>query len=107
LLNQLNNAHDAIEKRDEKWVKIQAVEKNGSVEISVTDSGTGLWHELREKVMMPFFTTKELGKGTGLSLSISKGIIESHCGKFKIDATSEYTRFVRLLLKNQTQQAAA
>ena len=107
LLNFLNNAHDAIERLDHKWVKIQVSEKTAYVEISVTDSGAGIAPELREKVMIPFFTTKEIGKGTGLGLSISRGIIHSHQGKIEIDTQCSNTRFIITLPKIQTVQIAA
>ncbi len=107
LLNLLNNAHDAVKNCPEKWVKIEVVEDVDTVEISVTDSGTGMTSELRDKVMMPFFTTKEIGKGMGLGLSISKGIIESHHGKIEIDSKCINTRFFIVLPKAQVVKAVA
>lgn len=59
-----------------------------------TDSGTGIAAEIEDKIMHPFFTTKEPGKGTGLGLSISRSIIEKAGGKFYYDRTSRQTRFV-------------
>lgn len=50
------------------------------VVFSVTDTGTGIPENLREKIFDPFFTTKEHGKGTGLGLSTTLGIIRSHKG---------------------------
>ncbi len=55
------------------------------VEFSVTDSGPGVPKQIAAKLMQPFFTTKECGKGTGLGLYISKSIIEFHSGKFFLD----------------------
>jgi signal transduction histidine kinase len=54
------------------------------VEFSVTDSGPGIPPELRTKVMEPFFTTKEVGKGMGLGLSLSRKIIEEHGGTLEL-----------------------
>jgi signal transduction histidine kinase/putative methionine-R-sulfoxide reductase with GAF domain len=93
LLNLLNNAFDAIHKSDQRWVSVSWVEKPGSVQIQVTDSGPGIPEEIRSKVLEPFFTTKEVGKGTGLGLSISLGIVRSHQGSLSIDADSPHTRF--------------
>ena len=94
LLNLLNNAFDASADAEVKKVKITAEQKDGTVEICVTDSGSGVPAELREKIMQPFFTTKEVGQGLGLGLSISQGIIASHGGQLSLDPNSQQTRFI-------------
>lgn len=94
LLNLLSNAFDAVDKCEERWVKVSVLLKDGFVEIAVIDSGAGIKPEDREKIMQPFFTTKEVGKGTGLGLSISKGIIEGHKGELFVDSTSKNTKIV-------------
>ncbi|MEO5668824.1 MAG: DAHL domain-containing protein [Bdellovibrionota bacterium] len=101
LLNLLNNAHDAIEMRDVKWVTIGAWDEGDSICIHVTDSGDGLAEEVREKIFQPFFTTKEIGKGTGLGLSISLGIIKGHQGILSVDEHHAHTRFIVRLPKHQ------
>jgi PAS domain S-box-containing protein len=93
LLNLLNNAFDAVEHAPVKRVRIEAYYNAGGVEISVSDTGPGIPLEMREKIMQPFFTTKEVGKGVGLGLSISMGIIQSHNGKFFLDCDSAQTKF--------------
>lgn len=93
LLNLLNNAYDAVGSAPVKKVRIEASYQAGGIEISVTDSGPGVPLELREKIMQPFFTTKEVGKGVGLGLSISMGIIQAHNGKFFLDNESLQTKF--------------
>ncbi|WP_374079643.1 ATP-binding protein [Bdellovibrio bacteriovorus] len=94
LLNMLNNALDAVLASRIKKVTIEAQKRNGGIEISVSDTGPGVPYHLRTKIMEPFFTTKEVGKGVGLGLSISQGIIQSHNGKFYLDENSAKTRFV-------------
>ncbi|MEK2690626.1 ATP-binding protein [Bdellovibrio sp. GT3] len=94
LLNLLNNAFDAVEHESVKKVSVQAQFQKGGVEISVADSGPGIPAEVRERMMQPFFTTKEVGKGVGLGLSISVGIVEAHKGRLYLDAQSKQTRFV-------------
>lgn len=82
LLNLLGNSFDAVEKSSEKWVELSLVKAKGKLVIKVTDSGKGIPDWVTEKLMDPFFTTKEVGKGTDLGLSISKGIIEEHWGSY-------------------------
>lgn len=94
LLNLLNNAHDAVEGRKEKWIRVSARELNGRVEITVSDSGPGIPEQLREKVMQPFFTTKDPNRGTGLGLSVSNSIVESHGGSLSIVEHAPHTTFL-------------
>ncbi len=94
LVNLLNNAYDAVESLNDRWVQLKVEHIDHNCKISVTDSGDGIDPEVLEKIMMPFFTTKEVGKGTGLGLSISKGIIEDHKGKLYYDVTNANTSFV-------------
>ena len=101
LLNLLNNAYDAVEPAKEKWVRIDTIDCGKYIEITVTDSGSGIPKEIRDKMMQPFFTTKDIGKGTGLGLSISKGIIEEHQGKLYLDEASTNTKFAISIPKVQ------
>lgn len=91
-LNILNNAYDAVVASPVKWIRIDFNMKNKILEISITDSGEGVPPHVVSKLMQPFFTTKEVGKGMGLS--ISKGIFEDHNGQLYYDVTSKVTRFV-------------
>lgn len=100
ILNLLNNAMDAVQNSKNKNVVIEALERAGGIEISVSDSGPGIPYDLRSRIMQPFFTTKEVGKGVGLGLSISQGIIQGHGGKFYLDENSARTRFVIWLPKD-------
>ena len=97
LLNLLNNAFDATVDASEKWVRVTVVQSRDSVEISVCDSGTGIPKEIRDRIMEPFFTTKDPGKGTGMGLSISRSIVEGHGGSLSLDEDSTNTRFVMRL----------
>jgi len=93
LLNFLNNAFDAIEHLNEKWITVALSATKTDAVISITDSGSGIPLDIQKKLAEPFFTTKEVGKGTGLGLSISKGIIDSHQGSITIDNSSKNTKF--------------
>ena len=75
-LNLVKNAIEAME--DGGNLRIDSEQTGDRVEITITDNGRGISQENIEKIFVPFFTTKE--KGSGLGLSISKGIIEDHAG---------------------------
>jgi PAS domain S-box-containing protein len=94
LLNLLGNSLDVTQGHAEKWIQIDVLENQGFVEISVTDSGSGIPHDVQKNLMQPFFTTKPLGQGTGLGLSVSKGIVSVHHGQLFLDTASKNTRFV-------------
>lgn len=106
LLNLLSNSFDAIEELSQKWIKIEVLDLNDEIELSVTDSGHGIAPAIRSKLAQPFFTTKDVGKGTGLGLSISRGIVMDHGGRLFLDEQSENTRFVIVLPKNPQKQSA-
>ncbi|MEE9488783.1 MAG: ATP-binding protein [Candidatus Brocadiales bacterium] len=78
-MNLLANAAQAIEGKGDVWIKTQG--EGGKVLISIKDSGKGISKENMNKLFTPFFTTKPVGQGTGLRLSISYGIIEKHNGR--------------------------
>lgn len=95
LISLVNNSYDAISTLSDKWIKIETATKNGNVVlIAITDSGLGIKPEIAQKVMQPFFTTKGVGKGVGLGLSVASGIISEHGGKFYLDDQCPNTRFV-------------
>lgn len=57
--------------------------------VALADNGPGIPGDLREKVFEPFFTTKPDGRGTGLGLSICQGLLRSHGGNIRVDASPE------------------
>lgn len=93
-LSLLTNAQQAVEGRPEKWIEIQATEEPDAVVVAITDSGAGIAPEIREKIFQPFFTTRSIGQGTGLGLSVSKSLLEDDGGTLTLDTTSPRTRFL-------------
>ncbi len=67
----------------------KVVAHNGDVEISISDTGTGISEQNLEKVFTPFFTTKEVGKGTGLGLPLCYGIVKMHQGKIQVSSNDK------------------
>jgi C4-dicarboxylate-specific signal transduction histidine kinase len=94
LLNLLTNAMKAVANLPDKWVRIDAHEASQTLTIRVTDSGRGIPHHLVDKIFQPFFTTQDIGAGTGLGLSVSRGIVESMGGRLELDKYSANTSFV-------------
>ena len=82
-MNILTNAAQAI--GGEGWieVRIEPVDDGRAVEVAVTDSGPGIRPEVIAKISDPFFTTKDVGEGTGLGLWISENIVRAHGGSMK------------------------
>lgn len=99
ILHLINNSVFAIDKQENPWIKIDFRESFDNVEIVFMDSGNGIPIEIAEKVFHPFFSTKELGKGMGLGLSVAKGVIDAHKGELFIDNNCKNTCFVIRLPK--------
>jgi len=91
---------------DDNYVKCNPESKSGDfVMISVSDNGLGMAEETKNKVLEPFFTTKEQGKGTGLGLSMVYGFIQRSGGHIKIySELAEGTTF-NLFLPRATEDA--
>ena len=96
VLNLLNNAHDAIREAGRPgkiWVRTSA--SADEVRLEFSDNGTGLSEP--ERVFDPFYTTKEVGQGTGLGLSVCYGIVEEHYGSIRAENWEQGARFTILL----------
>ncbi|HEV2288154.1 MAG TPA: ATP-binding protein [Candidatus Acidoferrales bacterium] len=93
-LNLFMNARDAMP--DGGMLEVRTFAQNGSVEVEVTDTGIGIRPEHLHRVFDPFFTTKSSGRGTGLGLSVSYGIIKEHAGKLEVRSTPEKGTSFRL-----------
>lgn len=91
-INLVTNALDAMDEKcslpecldKKKMLTIESSSDNGRVAVVVADTGIGMSEEVIGKIMEPFFTTKKVGKGTGLGVSISYGIIKDYDGTIDI-----------------------
>jgi len=104
LLNLLNNAHDAVENSQTKWIEIVIRDFDDKIELTISDSGPGVPDRIKDKIMEPFFTTKPKGKGTGLGLNISRNIVEKHEGTMALDQSLLKTQFIIRLPKYQQKE---
>ncbi|MGZ5278867.1 MAG: sensor histidine kinase, partial [Pseudobdellovibrionaceae bacterium] len=98
-VNFLSNAYDAITNMPEKWIRIRVTETSEAFVIYFTDSGLGLKSDQQSKLFQPFFTTKKVGEGVGMGLSVSKGIVELHHGSISLNTKNENTQFILTLPK--------
>jgi two-component system NtrC family sensor kinase len=89
-LNLINNAIDAMPKGGHLIIKTLSPsptsEKEGWVEISISDTGVGISEEIKKKIFDPFFTTKKVGEGMGLGLSICEKIVKDHLGRMEVQS---------------------
>ncbi len=82
--------------------------EDSHVLLGVADTGHGMPEEHRSKIFEPFFTTKDFGQGTGLGLTVVKGIIEEHRGTIDVESVvGEGTTFWIRLPVGRTQTANA
>jgi signal transduction histidine kinase/FixJ family two-component response regulator len=92
LLNLINNAYDSIcdtHRAGTIWIRTNVLGERVSIEI--LDDGTGIRDP--ERVFEPFYTTKEVGKGTGLGLGVCYGIVKEHNGEITADNWERGARF--------------
>ncbi|MCY4644070.1 MAG: ATP-binding protein [Bacteriovoracales bacterium] len=97
LVNLVTNSSDAIENLDEKWIEIKVEKNNDKVLFRIIDSGLGIDLDVVKKIFNPFFTTKDIGKGTGIGLSISKKMMEGQKGDLRYELYKGHTSFVLFL----------
>jgi signal transduction histidine kinase len=84
VVNLMVNALQAMPQGGE--LRIQTLYEGNQVSLIIEDTGVGMSEGVLEKIFTPFFTTKEVGKGTGLGLPVVHGIITSHGGSIKVES---------------------
>jgi PAS domain S-box-containing protein len=98
LINLVMNSIHAMPEGGQ--LRLSLARENSRVRLGVSDTGHGMPEEVRTKVFDPFFTTKDFGKGTGLGLTVVKGIIEEHGGTIAVESAVDKgtTFWIRLPL---------
>lgn len=81
LMNLLSNARDATEGQDDRKIVANFSVSNSELIIKIQDNGSGIAEPIRERIFQPFFTTKEIGKGTGIGLSLVHSIVQEFRGR--------------------------
>jgi two-component system, sporulation sensor kinase E len=99
LINLVTNSLHAMPEGGR--LRLSLNRENSHVLLGVSDTGHGMPEEVRSKIFEPFFTTKDFGKGTGLGLTVVKGIIEEHGGTIAVESVVDKgtTFWIRLPLK--------
>ena len=101
LLNLLNNSFDAIredkETKETSWIRVTPSVQDCYLRVDVEDNGHGISPDIVDKILDPFYTTKDYGKGTGLGLSVSRRIMEKHDGELFLDSSRPHTCFTILI----------
>ncbi len=83
LINLIKNAREAVQSKPDGKVEVITTKKNANIIVRISDNGPGITDEAREKIFMPFFSTKNRGSGIGLSLS--KQIMQMHGGEILLE----------------------
>ncbi|GAB4169401.1 MAG: hypothetical protein Tsb0017_18030 [Geothermobacteraceae bacterium] len=112
LINLVVNARDAIAEnrlRDNPAIRIATALKQtegepAMIELTVTDNGSGIPNDIREKIFDPFFSTKGGGHGSGLGLATVYGIVDQGGGRVEVDSTPGQGSRFHILLPAGTDQ---
>jgi PAS domain S-box-containing protein len=111
LLNLFSNAEHALRQQapDARWIEIEVTTERGMAVLRVTDTGTGMPADVQRRVFEPFYTTKDVGEGTGLGLALCHSIVEAHGGTITIDSEEGVgtTVSVRLPIVSAMDDASA
>jgi two-component system, NtrC family, sensor kinase len=86
-MNILINAEQAMEREGTITVATSCDARRRRLVVSLKDTGAGIAPEIIDKIFDPFFTTRPTGKGTGLGLAVSYGIIRDHEGEIRVKST--------------------
>ena len=103
VMNLLTNAKAATPAGGAVTIET-SLDDAGRLAITVSDTGTGIADEVLPHIFEPFFTTKDEGKGTGLGLALSYGIVKEHGGTIEVDTAPGAGTTFRVVLPRAAQE---
>ncbi len=107
VLELLKNAVDAIlRKKSAGKIHISTYDKENSVILEIQDNGNGIPVEIRDKIFNPFFSTKDVGEGTGMGLAEAFGIVEQHRGRIEFETEVNQGSLFRMILPSYGQETS-
>ena len=101
-MNLLVNAAHAIRERGK--ITVRTRETEADVRVEVCDTGCGIAPESMQRIFDPFYTTKPVGSGTGLGLSLSYGIVQKHGGRIEVESQIGEGSTFRVILPKRRQE---
>jgi two-component system NtrC family sensor kinase len=99
------NAIDAMPHGGNLWVSTRTLPNGEQIELQVRDDGVGIPPEILPQIFDPFTTTKEVGKGVGLGLAVSKGIVERHGGHIEVASELGVGTTFRIILPMRVEHS--
>jgi signal transduction histidine kinase len=102
MINLLTNAQQAMGKEGTVFIRGMKGERGG-LSIEIEDEGEGIPDSIKSKIFDPFFTTKEQGKGTGLGLFVTYGIVRDHGGRIEVESKPGLGTCMRLWFEHEGQ----
>ena len=106
LLTLIMNAKDAMPRGGNLWIETRVSADETEIEILVRDDGAGIAPGVLPHIFEPFLTTKESGRGVGLGLAISRGIVERHNGRIEVASELGRGTTFSITLPNQAPAAS-
>lgn len=85
-VNLINNAIQAVEGREDARVEVHTRQEGPNLWVDVVDNGVGIAPEVMPRVFDPFFTTRGVGRGVGLGLTVARDIVGAHDGQLVLDS---------------------